>query len=454
MGKFRFLGGILLGASLAIAQTTSTITGTVKNSDGLAIAGASVSLELGGQSTTTDANGAFSLATTTLVIKNPGQALRPWMKTAFIKNGFLNIQIEKSSSLNLSLWNHKGAKLLERSVELDAGWQKLALDAQKPGIYFYQIQMGEDAFYLRAISSSGLLEGQNHSQTGFFSKTASAKQAAAAGDVLVVTADGYVELRKNVTLENSQNMEIELIKEGELPNFSFFVTSLAAMRRLSGSQDGFGGDLRYGEATGLAGADKICTEIAETSMPGSGAKSWRAFLSVSEGPEGTPIHAIDRVGNGPWYDRLGRLIAENKDGLLAGDRPAGDMEIIEDLPNEDGVPNKAPEGTEIDNHDVLTGSDENGQLDGKTCDDWTSVVTDTTGVEEPPDPDTWPPTFSFGNGPNAGHSWVARSGTHWIMSHNVAGCAPSVVEGQGSFGGNGVGDGGGYGGIYCFALSP
>ena len=36
-------------------------------------------------------------------------------------------------------------------------------------------------------------------------------------------------------------------------NFSFFLTSLAAMQRLSGSANGFGGDLRYGEADGLAG---------------------------------------------------------------------------------------------------------------------------------------------------------------------------------------------------------
>jgi hypothetical protein len=50
--------------------------------------------------------------------------------------------------------------------------------------------------------------------------------------------------------------------------FSFFVTSLEAMRRLSKSQNGFGGDLRYGEATGIAGADKICTEIAEFSLKG------------------------------------------------------------------------------------------------------------------------------------------------------------------------------------------
>jgi len=65
--------------------------------------------------------------------------------------------------------------------------------------------------------------------------------------------------------------------------FSFFVTSYKGLQRLSGSSLGFGGDLRYGETgagAGLRGADKICTAIAEMSMPGSGAKGWHAFLSA------------------------------------------------------------------------------------------------------------------------------------------------------------------------------
>jgi hypothetical protein len=219
----------------------------------------------------------------------------------------------------------------------------------------------------------------------------------------------------------------------ELEPFSFFVTSLESMRNLSGSESGFGGDLSYGEASGLAGADKICTEIAEISMPGAAAKQWRAFLSVSEGP----VHAIERIGEGPWYDRQGRLVADDVEGLL-NERPDGHAEVSSDLPNEFGEPNHTANGVEMDNHDTLTGSDEDGRYSGDTCDDWMS----TTAEERP----------------MAGHSWPANSGRHWIRAHQVAGCAPSVVEGQGSFGGmnggGGVGDGGGYGGIYCFALSP
>ena len=115
--------------------------------------------------------------------------------------------------------------------------------------------------------------------------------------------------------------------------FSFFVTSLEAVRRESGNENGFGGDLG-----GLEGADEICTRIAENSMPGSGAKIWRAFLST------TTEDAIDRIGEGPWYDRTGRLISENIEGLL-NERPDGDPTIVDDLPNETGVPNRAGTGT-------------------------------------------------------------------------------------------------------------
>ena len=99
---------------------------------------------------------------------------------------------------------------------------------------------------------------------------------------------------------------------GDLPLFSFFVTSLAALRDLSGSQNGFGGDLRYGETgagAGLRGADKICAAIAERSMPGSSVKQWRAFLSATDDGSGNQVNAIDRIGEGPWYDRLGRMLA-------------------------------------------------------------------------------------------------------------------------------------------------
>jgi hypothetical protein len=253
-------------------------------------------------------------------------------------------------------------------------------------------------------------------------------------------------------------------------NFSFFVTSLKAMRELSGNEDGFGGDLRFGETgdgAGLRGADKICTTIAEKSMPGNG-KTWRAFLSATQGEDGNPVNAIDRIGEGPWYDRTGRLLAQNKTDL-ATERPTGaDTAIVNDLPNEDGVPNHAPDASgEVDNHDVLTGTNEQGTLfsddAGFTCKDWTSAAGD-DGT--PHCGHSWPRMGGPGGGGPIGDpigggpigGGMQGSGNNWMSALNESGCAPGafIVE-AGPPGANGtqsVGDGGGYGGIYCFALTP
>ena len=106
-------------------------------------------------------------------------------------------------------------------------------------------------------------------------------------------------------------------------NFSFFVTSLVAMRRAGGrAQDGFGGDLG-----GLAGRRRDLPAHRGVRRA-SGHKTWRAFLSATTGgPNGGAVHAIDRIGEGPWYDRKGRLVAMNKAGLMMA-AAGGDAAIV------------------------------------------------------------------------------------------------------------------------------
>jgi hypothetical protein len=136
---------------------------------------------------------------------------------------------------------------------------------------------------------------------------------------------------------------------------------------------------------------------------------------------------------------------------LLNPRPRGaDPLIINDLPNEFGVGNKNPNGTgDVDNHHVLTGSNEDGELDienmGDTCNDWTSAMGPTG---RPQSGFSWPRGGGGGGGGN---------GSHWIMGFRAYGCAPGVAivqDGAGNSDNLTVGEGGGYGAIYCFALTP
>ncbi|WP_437982385.1 hypothetical protein [Sorangium sp. So ce117] len=283
----------------------------------------------------------------------------------------------------------------------------------------------------------------------------------------------------NTTASSSSGDTTSSSSGGTTEKFSFFVTSLVALQELSGSQDGFGGDLRFGETgagAGLRGADKICATIAEKSLPGAGSKQWRAFLSAVAGEDGKQVDAIDRIGEGPWYDRLGRLLANNKEELL-NDRPsAADPAIIDDFPNEDGVPNHQPDPSqpEVDNHDMLTGTNDKGQLYSATatCKDWTAKSGDTS-EGRPRVGHSWPRNFGGGGFPTGGGSTGAGFPTgggstgagpggninmaNWMSSLDESGCAPGInlLEQGGPLpGAVTVGSGGGYGGFYCFALTP
>lgn len=243
--------------------------------------------------------------------------------------------------------------------------------------------------------------------------------------------------------------------DGAIPTdkFSFFVVSYKAIQQLSGSANGFGGDLRFGETgqgAGLRGADKICRTVAEQSLAGAGNKTWHAFLSVAKNDAGVQEDAIDRIGSGPWYDRLGRELAPSLSAMMATRPTGGDATIKNDFPNEDGVPNHNPDGTgAVDNHDMLTGSNTSGRLMSTTsnCLDWTANAGNKTTEGKP----------------QVGHSWPRNTGgggggmDDWRSSLTESGCAPGVnlIETGGpNPNSNTVGSGGGYGGFYCFALEP
>jgi hypothetical protein len=240
----------------------------------------------------------------------------------------------------------------------------------------------------------------------------------------------------------------ECTDTGAADNFSFFVTSYHHIKELSGSENGFGGDLRYnGAATGLEGADAICQEMARRVCFGH--RTWRAYLSTST------VNAKDRVGTGPWYDYAGLLVASDLSGLLSGDRPAGgaiDNGTYDETGTfHDGMSDVNNDGIDDDDHDTMTATLEDGTYAGFSCEDWTST---TATNEDEGGGGGGPGGFpGLSGGIQLGHSWPAASGQHWVVAHAGHQCAAGTNFIQNG-GGNSatVGGGGGYGGFYCFAL--
>jgi hypothetical protein len=189
------------------------------------------------------------------------------------------------------------------------------------------------------------------------------------------------------------------------PPMGFFITSVGL---------GKGGDLG-----GLVGADAHCQALA--SAVGAGDRTWRAYLST-QGPDA--VNARDRIGNGPWANSKGIMMATNLDSLHYDNSNFNFEHILDENGNQ--FDSRIDGDYDTTEHDVLTGTQIDGTAfpagDDKTCNNWTSSTSGSAVVGHAD-------RYSF-----------AVPGSPWNTGHGTPGCTPENLI---SVGGAGL--------LYCFA---
>ena len=193
---------------------------------------------------------------------------------------------------------------------------------------------------------------------------------------------------------------------------SFFVTSAGS---------GKGADLG-----GLAGADQHCSMLAQA--VGS-TFTWHAYLSTQAADGQPAVNARDRIGQGPWYNQKGQMVARNLSDLhgdtLEAARLGNNLTKATVFTEKgDGIKGF---GDTPNQHDMLTGSQPDGRAytDGAdhTCKNWTSSSDGTAQLGH----------FDRTGGGN----------TSWNSTHASRGCSQENLV---STGGAGL--------YYCFAVIP
>jgi len=199
---------------------------------------------------------------------------------------------------------------------------------------------------------------------------------------------------------------------------SFFITSV-------GSGDG-------GNLGGLEGADQHCQDLAYA--VGFGNVTWRAYLSARSvaGNQsvvtgirsgGGAVNARDRIGEGPWYNYNGDLIAQSVEQLHSDGANLTKQTIL----TEKGQMVNG-RGDDPNMHDILTGSNLDGtvnQAEGHdACRNWTSTSADGSARVGHHD--------RQGGGDNP---------TSWNSAHASRGCSQENLQATG-----------GDGRFYCFAI--
>lgn len=195
-------------------------------------------------------------------------------------------------------------------------------------------------------------------------------------------------------------------QEEEQPPMGFFVTSVGV---------GSGGNLG-----GLAGADAHCQSLAEAA---GSERKWAAYLSTKANAGKPAVNARDRIGEGPWHNADGLLIAANLDVLHYDNSNIHYKGALDENGNSvnAGSMNNSP-----NRHDILTGSNMDGtvtEAEDGTCSNWTNGEEEGNAIVGHHD---------RYRGPNPGSSWNSV--------HPSRGCSQEALRRSG---GDGL--------FYCFA---
>ena len=149
-------------------------------------------------------------------------------------------------------------------------------------------------------------------------------------------------------------LSLPQIAQAQQADMSFFVTSVGK---------GNGADLG-----GLAGADAHCQALARAA--GSTSTSWRAYLSTTEPGGDAGVNARERIGNGPWKNAKGVVVATSVDNLHSASVNITKQTALTET---GAVVNGR--GDTPNQHDILTGSQPDGTaIAGSadtTCGNWT-----------------------------------------------------------------------------------
>lgn len=175
-----------------------------------------------------------------------------------------------------------------------------------------------------------------------------------------------------------------------------------------------------GDLGGLAGADATCQALA--AGVGAGDRTWRAYLSTSM------VDARDRIGDGPWSNANGILVASDLADLhsLTAARGTPLVELFVDQAG-NRINGQWAGSPTPNQHDMLTGSAADGTRLAATCNDWTSA-TATPG-----------PQVGHSDGLGPGMNGAGNLGS-WNSSHAPQGCSQQQLIAVG-----------GAGRFYCFA---
>jgi uncharacterized protein (TIGR02145 family) len=197
--------------SLCMANISGIITDT---SGTIAMPGAIVQLEKGGQTAIAGADGRFTLVIIQASVL-PGFGTR-LHQSARIHNGLLYIDIAERSVVEVAAFDLNGKTLAKKRQTVDAGTPAITLPRTGSGVYLYKVRLGAVEFVMKGHATGSVSQGRAAQANAPALQNAMAKaanlSASVIDDVISVTLSGYLNHRVMATNSDTSGIKIQLLR--------------------------------------------------------------------------------------------------------------------------------------------------------------------------------------------------------------------------------------------------
>lgn len=190
------------------------IHGIVTNTDGVPLSEAVVSLEKLGKTSTTDANGLFTLSGTAIKGNKKINTVVMDGVSVTLQNDLLRLVLGHSAIVEITSYTVQGRAVSMIQQKMDAGTHTLTLPQRGSGVYLYRIKTGDREVVVKTALMRSVAAGCDAlSKKEMISNTLEEQATVSAeiNDVIIVIKDGYLNYQVAAKIIEEDSIQIKMI---------------------------------------------------------------------------------------------------------------------------------------------------------------------------------------------------------------------------------------------------
>jgi|GEM_PF-818102 uncharacterized protein (TIGR02145 family) len=196
---------LLLMTSMTFASVR--ISGTVVDTSGTPVEGATVMLEQAGLSITTGADGGFMLSDAIGAVTAASWNQMPF--NASIRNNTAFVTLSKKQKVGIDIFDLKGRLVKSVHKDLAPGTNAVGLPNTACGVFFYRLSAGSQCIVLKSVTAGNGTVSSCGVKTA--PQYAPAKSLASFDDVIAVERNGYATYRMAVSTPDTSDVRLRII---------------------------------------------------------------------------------------------------------------------------------------------------------------------------------------------------------------------------------------------------